>query len=1225
MNRRIYVEKKLGFEVETKSLLVDLNLNLSLDLKELRLLNVYDIFDCDDDLLEKAKWQVLGEKVTDNIYDELDLSDYKALAIEYLPGQFDQRADAAISCFKLIDPNTNVKIKSAKLYLFNKELCDKDLLKIKHYLINKVEAREKDLSVLNYDINTKIEDVKVLTGFREIKDFDYCVKLYDLAMSASDLETVVNYFIKEGRDPYETEIRILDTYWSDHCRHTTFTTVLDNIYFLDADLKKEVKNAYRLYKKVRCELNREDKPMTLMDLATIGARKLKANGYLNDLEESEENNACSIYVDLKNKGKKEKWLVQFKNETHNHPTEIEPFGGASTCLGGAIRDPLAGRAYVYQAMRVTGAGNIYAEVKDTMPNKLPQRVISLKAASGYSSYGNQIGLATTHVREIYHPDYVAKRLEVGAVVGACKASDVKRERPVAGDLVLLLGGLTGRDGIGGATGSSKEHNELSLEKCFSEVQKGNALEERKLEHLFRRKEVTKLIKKCNDFGAGGVSVAIGELASGLDIYLDRVPVKYLGLNATELAISESQERMAVVIDKKDLEEFNKYCTEENVLATNVAVVTDTNRLKMYYHDKLVVDISRDFIDSAGAKHTTDVVVNAKLNEIANDYKPGSNVKESMTKILTNPNVTSQKGLIEMFDSTIGRSTILMPFGGKTQRTETQVSCELIPTNTQTATVMSYGYNPYLASSNPYLGSIYAIIESIAKIVASGAFYKKIRFSFQEYFKKMSSPEDFGLPFMALLGALKMQVEFKLPSIGGKDSMSGSYKELNVPPMLMSIALATANAKNIISPEFKEANNYIYLIKHHPKSNNLPNIKELKTNFKLINKLIKNKTIISAYALGFGGLGEALAKMSFGNNIGCDIKYDLNKLGSYDYGSIVVESKEEIKGAILLGKTTNNKFIINKEELAIDELYNINLTPFNTIYKDKVTENSPLEDFKFYHTDKEFKNYKDGNVLVYIPVFPGTNCDYDTRDAFIEAGALVKVEVFNNLNSEAILKSIEQMASNIDKADILALAGGFSAGDEPDGSGKFIASILNNTLVKEAILRLLKRKGLILGICNGFQALIKAGLLNVTEPFDVSEDNPTLFRNDINRHISLIAKTKAMSNNSPWLVNMGEDDIYNIAFSHGEGKFVCDENTFTKLRDNGQIAFVYVDDNNKITNVSPYNPNGSYYAIEGIVSKDGLILGKMGHSERYKKGLYKNIYGNKEQLIFKNAVNYFKKR
>lgn len=580
MNRRIYVEKKLGFEVETKSLLVDLNLNLSLDLKELRLLNVYDIFDCDDDLLEKAKWQVLGEKVTDNIYDELDLSDYKALAIEYLPGQFDQRADAAISCFKLIDPNTNVKIKSAKLYLFNKELCDKDLLKIKHYLINKVEAREKDLSVLNYDINTKIEDVKVLTGFREIKDFDYYVKLYDLAMSSSDLETVVNYFIKEGRDPYETEIRILDTYWSDHCRHTTFTTVLDNIYFLDADLKKEVKNAYRLYKKVRCELNREDKPMTLMDLATIGARKLKANGYLNDLEESEENNACSIYVDLKNKGKKEKWLVQFKNETHNHPTEIEPFGGASTCLGGAIRDPLAGRAYVYQAMRVTGAGNIYAEVKDTMPNKLPQRVISLKAASGYSSYGNQIGLATTHVREIYHPDYVAKRLEVGAVVGACKASDVKRERPVAGDLVLLLGGLTGRDGIGGATGSSKEHNELSLEKCFSEVQKGNALEERKLEHLFRRKEVTKLIKKCNDFGAGGVSVAIGELASGLDIYLDRVPVKYLGLNATELAISESQERMAVVIDKKDLEEFNKYCTEENVLATNVAVVTDTNRLKM---------------------------------------------------------------------------------------------------------------------------------------------------------------------------------------------------------------------------------------------------------------------------------------------------------------------------------------------------------------------------------------------------------------------------------------------------------------------------------------------------------------------------------------------------------------------------------------------------------------------------------------------------------------------
>lgn len=1226
MNSRIYVEKKPGFEVETLSLINDLNLNLNLSLKELRLLNIYDIFDCEEALLEKAKYQVLGEVVTDNVYDTLDLSNYKALAIEYLPGQFDQRADAAISCFRLIDPTSQVTIKSAKLYLFSKDLSEEDLAKIKHYLINKVEAREKDLSVLSYDVDTKIEDVKVLEGFRNITDYDKYVKLYDLAMSASDLETVVEYFIKVGRDPYETELKILDTYWSDHCRHTTFTTILDNISFTNSSLKKDIKRSFNLYKKLRKDLKREDKPMTLMDLATIGAKKLKKDGYLPDLEESEENNACSIFVDVKTGKDKEKYLVQFKNETHNHPTEIEPFGGASTCLGGAIRDPLAGRAYVYQAMRVTGASNIYAEVKDTIPGKLPQRVISLKAASGYSSYGNQIGLATTHVREIYHPNYVAKRLEVGAVVGAVKASDVIRETPTEGDIILLLGGLTGRDGIGGATGSSKEHNEESLEKCFSEVQKGNAPEERKLEHLFRRKEVTRLIKKCNDFGAGGVAVAIGELAPGLDIYLDKVPVKYLGLNATELAISESQERMAVVISKDNYDLFLKYATEENVLATKVADVTSTNKLRMYYHDKLVVDIDRAFIDSAGARHKTNVVVDSEILKDDTAYLPSATTKDSLIKILTNKNVTSQKGLIEMFDSTIGRSTVLLPFGGKTQRTETQVSCELIPAkDSKTATVLSYGYNPFIASSSPYLGSMYAVIESIAKIVAAGASYKNIRLSFQEYFKKMQNPHDFGLPFMALLGALKMQMEFKIPSIGGKDSMSGTYKDLNVPPMLMSIALATTNAKNIISPEFKKEGHYIYLIKHHPKDFNLPNTKELKENFKLIHKLIKNKTIVSAYALGFGGVGEALAKMSFGNKIGVFANYDLKKLGSYDYGSIVVESKKVIPEGLLLGKTIKDKFILNDEEFDIDTLYDINLTPFNTIYKDKETKNSPLKELDFYHTNASFSNYKEGDVLVYIPVFPGTNCDYDTKEAFEEVGAKVKIEVFNNMNPNLINESLTKMAESIDKCDILALAGGFSAGDEPDGSGKFIASILNNSEVKGSILRLLERKGLILGICNGFQALIKSGLLNTGEPYKLDIASPTLFRNDINRHISLIAKTKAMSNNSPWLAGLKEDEIYNIAFSHGEGKFVCDEGTFNTLKENGQIAFVYVDDEGKPTNISPANPNGSYYAIEGICSKDGLILGKMGHTERYKKGLYKNIYGNKLEPIFKNAIDYFKKR
>lgn len=1222
MNKRIYVEKKKGFEVETKSLINDLNLNLNLNLKDLRLINIYDVFDINEDLLEKAKYQVFGEIVTDNVYCDLDITNYKTLAIEYLPGQFDQRADAAIACCKLIDPNSNVVIKSAKLYLFNKDLNDNDLEKIKHYLINKVEAREKDLNVLSIDLNTDVEEVKILEGFREIKDYSSFVKKYDLAMSSDDLKCVVDYFTSEGRDPYETELRILDTYWSDHCRHTTFTTNLENISFNKSPLKKEIIKSFNLYKKIRKDLNRENKPITLMDLATIGAKELKKKGYLNDLEESEENNACSVFVDLKNGGKKEKWLVQFKNETHNHPTEIEPFGGASTCLGGAIRDPLAGRAYVYQAMRITGAANIYAEVKDTMPNKLPQRVISLKAASGYSSYGNQIGLATTHVREIYHPDYIAKRLEVGAVVGAVKASDVKRLSPSEGDIILLLGGLTGRDGIGGATGSSKEHNEQSLEKCFSEVQKGNAPEERKLEHLFKRPDVTKLIKKCNDFGAGGVSVAIGELAPGLDIYLDMVPVKYLGLNATELAISESQERMAVVIDRSDLDEFNKYCLEENVLATHVANVTSTNRLKMYYHNKLIVDISRDFIDSAGAVHKTDVVVDSEITTNPNQYKPLKNTKESLKQILTDPNVTIQKGLIEMFDSTIGRSTIFLPFGGKTQRTETQVSAELIPCNTSTATLLSYGYNPYISKMNPYLGTLYSIVESMAKIVASGADYKKIRFSFQEYFKKMTNPNDFGLPFMALLAALKIQMEFKLPSIGGKDSMSGTYKDLNVPPMLMSIAFATSNAKNLISPEFKEANNYIYLFKHHPLENNLINIKELKNNFNMIHKLIKNKTIVSAYALTCGGVGEALAKMSYGNNIGVDANYDLNHLGSYDYGSIIVESKEKLDGPILLGKTINNKFILNGEEFNIDELYELNLTPFNTIYKDKIKSDSPLKEIKYYKTNKKFNNHIEHAPRVYIPVFPGTNCDYDTRDAFIEAGAEVKIEVFNNMNPTLIAKSIDNMVNGINNCEILALCGGFSAGDEPDGSGKFIASILNNNKVKEAILKLLERKCLILGICNGFQALIKAGLLNATKPFDLTKDNPTLFRNDINRHISLVAKTKVMTNNSPWLKGLKENEVYNIALSHGEGKFVCSEEVFNKLNKQGQIAFVYVDDDNNPTTTAPYNPNGSYYGVEGIISPDGLILGKMGHTERYKKGLYKNIYGNKEQKIFKNAVNYF---
>lgn len=1227
MNYRVYVEKKPEFQIEAKSLASELNLNLGLKLNEVRFINVYDVFNCDEDLLEKAKYKVFGEIVTDVVSLELDMTGYKAFAMEYLPGQFDQRADAAMSCMMLIGPNSKVEIRSGKIFLFENVVTDEELSKIKKYLINAVEAREKDLNVLTNEMNTSVKKVEILNGFRNITDYEEVCKKFGLAMNSDDVKTVVDYFKAEGRDPYETELRILDTYWSDHCRHTTFTTRLDDVKFLDSPLKSNLEESYKLYLELRKLTGREKKNLCLMDLACIGAIALRKSGNLDDLEVSEENNACSIYVDIENSGKKERWLLQFKNETHNHPTEIEPFGGASTCLGGAIRDPLSGRSYVYQAMRVTGAGNIYEEVKNTIPGKLPQRIISTKAAAGYSSYGNQIGLATTHVREIYHPNYVAKRLEVGAVVGAVKASNVKRESPMPGDLILLLGGKTGRDGIGGATGSSKEHTEKSIELCSSEVQKGNAPEERKLSRLFRREDVTSLIKKSNDFGAGGVSVAIGELADGLDINLDVVPVKYLGLNATELAISESQERMAVVIDPKDEKKFLELCHEENVLATRVAVVTKEKRLVMHYKGEKVVDIKRSFIDSAGALHKTNVIVDSSLENYPS-YEPSKNVKESMLKTLSLPNVTSQKGLIEMFDSTIGRSTVLMPFGGKTQRTETQVSCELLPVmgKTNDASMMAYGYNPFISSYSPYLGSMYAIIESISKIVAAGGAYNKIRFSFQEYFKRMNSAYDFGLPLQSLLGALEMQMAFRLPSIGGKDSMSGTYKDISVPPMLMSFGVTMVDARDVISPEFKKEGNYVYLIKHNELENHLPNVEELKNNFSFVTKNIREKKIVSGYALGFGGLLEAVAKMSFGNNIGANINYDEKLLGEYNYGSILVESNEKLDydSAIFLGKTIADKVIINEEEMDIVELYEANRKPFTNIYKDDVNLNSPLEELLPYHSYQKFSNPKDGAVKVYLPVFPGTNCDYDTARAFKAEGAIPTFHVFKNLSGKDVMDSIKEMVKHIDETDIFVLSGGFSAGDEPDGSGKFISNVLNNEEVKSAINRLLARKGLILGICNGFQALVKSGLLPNGKIGEVYSDSPTLFRNDINRHISKIVHTKVMTNNSPWLQSFNGGEIYEIAVSHGEGKFVVNKKYYDELVANGQIAFQYVDDSGNATNLSPYNPNGSYYAIEGICSPDGLILGKMGHTERYTDNCFKNIYGEKKQNIFKNAVNYFRK-
>ena len=1242
-NYRVFVEKYPEFQVEARSLMNELNENLQLSLESLRLLNVYDLFGFTPELLEKSRYGVFGEIMTDNVTDECDLSDCRYIAVEYLPGQFDQRAASAVDCVRLIDPQADVHIKSSRLLIFDKSVSDRDIDRIKHYYINAVESRQKDLSVLSDTEQAPVKPVKVLEGFTSMKEEEfgpYCRQM-GLAMNSDDLREVVNYFSREGRDPYETELRILDTYWSDHCRHTTFTTELQDVDIEESFIKEDIEGTYSLYLKMRKELGRESKGLNLMDMATIGARYLKSKGHLDDMEVSEENNACSIYVDVDVDGKIEKWLLQFKNETHNHPTEIEPFGGAATCLGGAIRDPLSGRSYVYQAMRVTGAGDIYQKVADTIPGKLPQKVISRKAAAGYSSYGNQIGLATTHVREIYHPGYVAKRLEVGAVVGAVKAENVRRESPAPGDVILLLGGRTGRDGIGGATGSSKEHTEASLETCGSEVQKGNAPEERKLQRLFRRPEVTRLIKKSNDFGAGGVSVAIGELADGLDIYLDRVPVKYSGLNSTELAISESQERMAVVVEAKDREAFEKYCASENVEVTHVADVTDTSRLRMYNAGKLVVDLSREFIDSAGARHYAKATVAAVEERNPFERKPeGDSLEEKIANDLQDWNVTSQKGLIEMFDSTIGRSTVLMPFGGCLQTTETQVSVQKLPADgyTDTASVMAFGYNPYISSWSPYHGAAYSVVEACAKVVASGASYEKMRFSYQEYFERMHDRKSWGKPLSALLGAIRMQVELGLPSIGGKDSMSGTFENINVPPMLMAFGITTVNAGKVISPELKWDGDKLYLIRHTPLKNWMPDTEQLKANFSYVHEQIGNGNIVAAYAIGFGGVAEALCKMSFGNAFGVDVKVSEEDLFNYSYGSILVECEKplDFPAAEYLGEVTTGEdgmLHINGTQISIFEMMETNGARFSGIYPDSCapshegTVPAGMEGVKPLKKKKAEMRYKGEPVekpVAYLPVFPGTNCDYDTAKAFRKAGADVRMSVFRNLTADDIFGSIAEMKKNISECHILALCGGFSAGDEPDGSGKFIANVLNNKDIAEEIHKLLDRGGLILGICNGFQALVKSGLLPYGRLGMVTKDSPVLFRNDINRHISQMVTTRVATTNSPWLSGFSVGDLHTIAVSHGEGKFVVNEDLARELFANGQVAFQYVDPvSEEVTMESPYNPNGSYYAIEGIVSPDGQILGKMGHTERYERNLFKNIEEELEQPLFDNAVRYFR--
>ena len=1232
---RIYVEKKPEFRVEAQSLREELNGNLGLSLGELRLLNVYDLFGFTPELLEKSRYGVFGEVVTDVVTDTCDLTGKRYLAVEYLPGQFDQRASSAEECVMLLEPEAKVKIRSARLLIFDDGVTDADLSRIRKYYINGVESREKNLAVLGLAENAEVRPVPVLEGFTRMGEAalaPYC-KANGLAMNADDLREVVAYFRREGRDPSETELRILDTYWSDHCRHTTFTTVLEEITVDESFMKGEMEESLALYRRMREELGRTGKPVCLMDMATIGARYLKKKGLLDDQEESEENNACSIFINVDVDGEPQKWLLQFKNETHNHPTEIEPFGGASTCLGGAIRDPLSGRAYVYQAMRVTGAGNIYQPVGETLEGKLPQRIISTKAAAGYSSYGNQIGLATTHVREIYHPDYVAKRLEVGAVVGAVKADNVRRESPVPGDIVLLLGGRTGRDGIGGATGSSKEHNAQSLEECGSEVQKGNAPEERKLQRLFRRPEVARLIKKSNDFGAGGVSVAIGELTDGLDIYLDRVPTKYSGLNATELAISESQERMAVVIEEAAREEFERYCAEENVEVTHVADVTDTRRMRMYHKGELIVDLSREFIDSAGAEHRAKAAVagverrNPFLREVA-----GTGIAEKMRALLSDDNVVSQKGMVEMFDSTIGASTVLMPYGGRTQQTETQVSVQKIPVGegyTDTASIMAFGFNPFISKWSPYHGAAYAVVEAVSKAVAAGARFERMRFSYQEYFERMTDdPHTWGKPLAALLGALKMQEALGLPSIGGKDSMSGTFKDIDVPPTLIAFGITTVDAGRVISPEFKEAGHRIYLMKHLPLHNFMPDTNALKKNWEYVHREIAAGNIVSGWAVGFGGVAEAVAKMSFGNRIGAEIKINEQELFGCGYGSIVVESRGELDwpGAVELGRTVAAETVtVNGERMPIDRLLEANTVKFATVYPDRETTEPTVMQCMPRPVRFEYPGPAKEHPVAYLPSFPGTNCDYDTAKAFRRAGAEVTTSVFRNLSGADVMESIDEMCGRIAACDIFVLSGGFSSGDEPDGSGKFIVSVLNNARVAEEIHRLLDRGGLILGICNGFQALVKSGLLPYGRLGRLTPESPTLFRNDVNRHISQTVCTRVASTNSPWLAGFGVGDLHTIAVSHGEGKFVVSEAQARELFEAGQVAFQYTDAEGVPTGRTPFNPNGSYYAIEGIVSRDGQILGKMGHTERYEPNLFRNIAGNKVQDIFGNAVRYFRKR
>lgn len=1233
MNRRIFVERNIGFQIEETELIHEFDQLFLISLPSMRYFIVYDIFNITIELFKKAIREVFTEVNKDHYYEELPRANHR-IAYEFLPGQYDQRADAAEQCIRLIDPSSFTVVKSGIVITFDEDLPHLVLQKIKHHLINTVESREKDLNILELHSWVEPNHIKEIEGFIDYSKNDlieYFNKA-NLSMSMEDLMYIQEYYCQEHRNPFETEIRVLDTYWSDHCRHTTFETTLDTIDFDTSNsLTAAIEKSFYDYLDSKRLIHQQIKPITLMDLATINAKIERFTGNLQDQEVSDEINAASIYIDVDTDGVIEKWLLMFKNETHNHPTEIEPFGGASTCIGGAIRDPLSGRSYVYSAMRITGAGDITERIEDTIIGKLPQRMISKKAAQGYSSYGNQIGLSTTFVEEIHHPGYKAKRMEIGAVIGAVKAEYVRRETPIPGDAILLIGGATGRDGIGGATGSSKEHTKDSLDISGAEVQKGNAIEERKLQRLFRNPNVTRLIKKSNDFGAGGVSVAIGELADGISIELDKIPTKYQGINGTDLAISESQERMAVVVEYGDVHKFEKYCETENIEVTHVATVTEEKRLIMKWKDKEICNISRDFISTSGVSQTVRVQVPMYVyKDILQKSYPGLSLREHIEHMIQDPNISSKQGLDEMFDSSIGRTTVLSPYGGNYCLTKTQVSCHLIPTRkpmTKTVSLMAYGFNPYISDISPYHGSTYAIIDSMAKIVASGGNYNKIRFTFQEYFQKLhQDPLLWSKPFTSLLGAYATLKEFNLAAIGGKDSMSGSYHDLHVPPTLVSFAVTTSNIDVIISPEFKQIGSFLYLYTYQVNDLQLPNFTEIKTNFNHIYNHIQEKNIISAYALGFGGLAEALLKCTFGNKIGIKVDTD-ESLFDYKYGSILVESTVQINdsNSIYLGKTIPTSIAINGTELNIDDCISLNQKRYFDIYPITHIDQRILEVSQYQSKTKTIISPKfEHNVNVLIPVFPGTNCEYDSEDVFKQEGATTKILVFNNQDKAHIESSLKALVEEINNAHIIILSGGFSSGDEPDGSGKFIANVLKNKQVKEAIEQFLEKKYLIVGICNGFQALVKSGLLPIGRVQPLHEDSATLFKNKINRHIAKFVQTKVSSIQSPWLTSFDLDEVHTIPVSHGEGQFIISESEYKRLVEHNQIAFQYVDDQHRPTYNPLYNPNGSSYAIEGIISEDGLILGKMGHSERYQKGLYKNVTGNKQQNIFRNAIQYFKK-